>query len=93
MNQLLTTSLAPPQQPHEKLTMLHQQQNGLQGRLSLAHDILSYNETKLVTKAEAIQSGLILTLAIVMASKSTVMNVLYAIIIPMPDGDTGKALV
>ena len=28
-----------------------------------------------------------------MASKSTVINVLHAIPIPMPDGDTGKALV
>ena len=96
MNQLLPMSLVPRQQLHEILTMVHLQQNGLQDRLSLAvpiQDILSYYETKLVTQVEAIESGLILTLAIPMASKSTVMNVLHAIPIPMPDGDTGKALV
>ena len=89
-------SLVPRQQLHETLTMVHLQQNGLQDRLSLAvpiQYILSYNETKLVTQVEAIESGLILTLAIPMASKSTVMNVVHAIPIPMPDGDTGKALV
>ena len=89
-------SLVPRQQLLEILTMVHLQQNGLQDRLSLAvpiQDILSYYETKLVTQVEAIESGLILTLAIPMASKSTVMNLLHAIPIPMPDGDTGKALV
>ena len=96
MNQLLPMSLVPRQQLHEILTMVHLQQNWLQYRLSLAvpiQDILSYYETKLVTQVEANESGLILTLAIPMASKSTVMNVLHAIPIPMPDGDTGKALV
>ena len=81
MNQLLPMSLVPHQQLHEILTMGHLQQNGLQDRLSLAvpiQDILSYYETKLVTQVEAIESGLILTLAIPMASKSTNMNVLHA---------------
>ena len=84
------------QQLHEILTMVHFQQNGLQDRLSLAvpiQDILSYYETKLITQIEAIESGLILSLVIPMASKSTVMNVLHSLPIPMPDGDTGKALV
>ena len=82
MNQLLPMSLVPRQQLHEILTMVHLQQNGLQDRLSLAipiQDILSYYETKLVTQVEAIESGLIPTLAIPMASKSAVMNVLHAI--------------
>ena len=95
MNQLLPMSLVPRQQLHEILTMVHLQQNGLQDRLSLAitiQDILSYYETKLATQVEAIESGLIPTMAIPMALKSTAMNVLHAIPIPMPDGDTGKAL-
>ena len=96
MNQLLPMSLVPREQLHEILAIVHLQQNGQQDRLSLAvpiQEILSYYETKLVTQVEAIDAGLILTLAIPMASKSTVMNVLHAIPIPMPDGDTGKALV
>ena len=95
MNQLLPMSLVPSEQLHEILTIVQLQQNGQQDRLSLAvpiQEILSYYETKLVTQVKAIDAGLLLTLAIPMA-KSTVMNVLHAIPIPMPDGDTGKALV
>ena len=96
MNQLLPMSLVPREQLHEILTIVHLQQNGQQDRLSLAvpiQEILSYYETNLVTQVEATDAGLILTLAIPMASKSTVMNVLHGIPIPMPDGDTDKALV
>ena len=89
MNQLVPMSLVPREQLHEVLTIVHLQQNGQQDRLSLAvpiQEILSYYETKLVTQVEAIDAGLLLTLAIPMASKSTVMNVLHAIPIPVPDG-------
>ena len=56
--------------------------------------IFSYYETKLVTQVEAIDADLILTLVNPMASKSTVMNVLLAVPIPMPDGiRAGKVLV
>ena len=88
MNQLVPMSLVPRQQLNEIFTMVGLQ-NGLQDRLSLAvpiQDILSSYKTELVTQFEAIESGLTLTLAIRMSSKSTVMNVLHAI--PMPDGDT-----
>ena len=74
MNQLLSMSLLPRQQLHEIFSMVHLQQNGLQDRLSLAvpiQDILWYYETKLVTQVEGTESGLILTLAIPMASKSS----------------------
>ena len=74
MNQLLPMSLVPREQLHEILTIVHLQQNGQQDRLSLAvpiQEILSYYETKFVTQVEAIDAGLILTLAIPMASKSS----------------------
>ena len=96
MNQLLPMSLIPTDQLEEILTLVHLEQNGKSDRLSLAipiTDILSYYETKLVTQVDAIDEGLILTLAIPLASTTTVMSVLHAIPIPMPDGNTGKALV
>ena len=96
MNQLLPMSLIPREELNEILTIVHLQQNGQQDRLSLAvaiQEILSYYETKLVTQNEATDAGLILKLAIPMASKSTVINVLHAIAISISDGDTGKALV
>ena len=91
MNQLLPMSLVPREQLHESLTIVHLHQNGQQDRLSLAvpiQAILSHYETQLVTQVEAIDAGLILTLATPMASKS-IMTVMHAIPIPMPDGDTG----
>ena len=48
---------------------------------------------QLIAQVEPFESGLILTLAVPNASKSTVLNVLQPILSPMADGDTGKALV
>ena len=96
MNQLLSMSLVPREQLHEILMVVHLQQNGQRDQLSLAvpiQMILSYYETKPVTQVEAIDTGLIITLATPMASESTFMNVLRAIPILITDGDTSKALV
>ena len=61
MNQLLPMSQLPRAQLKEILTRVCVQQIGLEDRLFLAvpiQEIFSYYETKLVTRVEAIKSGL-----------------------------------
>ena len=53
--------------------------------------MLSYYETKLITYVRASDAGLLLTLAIPMASSATARNVIKSIPMTMPDGETGRA--
>ena len=94
INQFLPISLIPREQLHEILNTIHMGESGNADHLTLAippQEILSYYESQLVTNVVPTKAGLMLTLAIPMASRTTVLNVLHAIPIPMPDGDSGRA--
>ena len=94
INQYLPISLIPREQLRHILTTIHLGESGNADRLTLAippQEILSYYESKLVTNVVPTKAGLMLTLAIPMASRTTVLNVLHAIPIPMPDGQSGRA--
>ena len=95
-NSFLPMSLIPREQLYKVLQIVQLMESGKQDRLTLAipsQDMLSYYETKLITNVRATDAGLLLTLAIPMASSTTAMNVIKAIPMPMPDGQTGRAYI
>ena len=55
-------------------------------------DILSYYDAKLVQEISTVEDGLLLTLAIPIASSQTVFEIYRAIVIPMPQKDSVDAL-
>ena len=95
-NSFLPMSLIAREQLYKVLQIVQLMESGKQDRLTLAipsQDMLSYSETKLITYVRATDAGLLLTLAIPMASSTTAMNVIKAIPMQMPDGQTGRAYI
>ena len=77
------------------LDAVHDSQKNAPDRLTLAipmTDILSYYDAKLVQEISTVEDGLLLTLAIPLASSQTVFEVYRAIVIPMPQKDSVDAL-
>ena len=94
INQYLPISLDPREQLRHILTTTRLGESGNADRLALAippQEFFSYYESKLVTNVVPTNAGLMLTLAIPMASRTTVLNVLHPIQIPMPNGQSGRA--
>ena len=77
------------------LDAVHDSQKNAPDRLTLAipmTDILSYYDAKLVQEISTVEDGLLLTLAIPLASSQTVFEVYRANVIPMPQKDSVDAL-
>ena len=77
------------------LDAVHDSQKNAPDRLTLAipmTDILSYYDAKLVQEISTVEDGLLLTLAIPLASSQTVFEVFRANVIPMPQKDSVDAL-
>ena len=77
------------------LDAVHDSQENVLDRLTLAiamTDILSYYDAKLVQEISTVEDGLLLTLAIPLASSQTVFEVYCANVIPMPQKDLFDAL-
>ena len=71
------------------------EQMNARDRLTLAipmDDLLSYYNAELLTDALSIKQGLLLTLAIPLASRQTVFTVFTDKIVPMPQKGTGSAI-
>ena len=77
------------------LDAVHDSQKNAPDRLTLAIpmiDILSYYDAKLVQEISTVEDGLLLTIAIPLASRQTVFDVYRANVIPMPQMDSVDAL-
>ena len=77
------------------LDSVHDSQKHSKERLSLAilmKDCISYYDTKLVYEIVTVEQGLLLTLAIPLASRRTSFYVSSANVIPMPQQDPKEAL-
>lgn len=84
----LPMALVPKTELTQILRAVAIQQIHAGDRLSLAiptSDILSYYEAQLVQNVSPTEQGLLLTIAVPLASATTVLNVFQAIPLPMPD--------
>ena len=91
----LPMSLVPRDSLMKILDYVAREQMNARDRLTLAipmDDLLSYYNAELLTDALSIKEGLLLTLAIPLASRQTVFTVFTAKIVPMPQKDTGSAI-
>lgn len=90
-------SLLQPKELHKILdTVANDPQYRVEQRLTLAiprEQIMTYYESKILTTVTVDPLGLVFTLAIPLATGETSMTVYEAIIIPMPQNDSAKALV
>ena len=95
LDKRLPISLVPRKSLIKILDSVHDSQKNAPDRLTLAipmTDILSYYDAKLVQEISTVEDGLLLTLAIPLASSQTVFEVYRAIVIPMPQQDSVDAL-
>ena len=95
LDKRLPISLVPRKSLIKILDSVHDSQKNAPDRLTLAipmTDILSYYDAKLVQEISTVEDGLLLTLAIPLASSQTVFEVYRAIVIPMPQKDSVDAL-
>ena len=95
LDKRLPISLVPRKSLIKILDAVHDSQKNAPDRLTLAipmTDILSYYDAKLVQEISTVEEGLLLTLAIPLASSQTVSEVYRAIVIPMPQKDSVDAL-
>ena len=91
----LPISLVPRKSLIKILDAGHDSQKNAPDRLTLAipmTDILSYYDAKVVQEISTVEDGLLLTLAIPLASSQTVFEVYRANVIPMPKRDSVDAL-
>ena len=87
LDKRLPISLVPRKSLIKILDAVHDSQKTAPDRLTLAipmTDILSYYDAKLVQEISTVEDGLLLTLAIPLASSQTVFEVYRANVIPMP---------
>ena len=95
LDKRLPISLVPRKSLIKILDAVHDSQKNAPDRLTLAihmTDILSYYDAKLVQEISTVEDGLLLTLAIPLASSQTVFDVYRANVIPMPQKDSVDAL-
>ena len=95
LDKRLPISLVPRKSLIKILDAVHDSQKNAPDRLTLAipmTDILSYYDAKLVQEISTVEDGLLLTLAIPLASSQTVFEVYRAIVIPMPQKNSVDAL-
>ena len=95
LDKRLPISLVPRKSLIKILDSVHESQKNAPDRLTLEipmTDILSYYDAKLVQEISTVEDGLLLTLAIPLASSQTVFEVYRAIVIPMPQKDSVDAL-
>ena len=95
LDKRLPISLVPRKSLIKILDSVHDSQKNAPDRLALAipmTDILSYYDAKLVQEISTVEDGLLLTLAIPLASSQTLFEVYRAIVIPMPQKDSVDAL-
>ena len=91
----LPMSLVPRDSLMKTLDYVAREQMNARDQLTLAipmDDLLSYYNAELLTDALSIKEGLLLTLAIPLASRQTVFTVFTAKIVPTPKKDTGTAI-
>ena len=95
LDKRLPISLVPRKSLIKILDSVHDSQKNAPDRLTMAipmTDILSYYDAKLVQEISTVEDGLLLTLAIPLASSQTVFGVYRAIVIPKPQKDSVDAL-
>ena len=95
LDKRLPMSLVPSESLLAVLDSVHDSQKHSTDRLSLAipmRDLMSYYDAKLVYEIATVEQGLLLTLAIPLASRQTSFHVYSAHIIPMPQQDPKEAL-
>ena len=95
LDKRLPISLVPRKSLIKILDAVHDSQKNAPDRLTLAipmTDKLSYYDAKLVQEISTVEDGLLLTLAIPLASSQTVFEVYRANVIPMPQKDSVDAL-
>ena len=88
-------SLVPRESLLAVLDSVHDSRKLSTDRLSLAipmKDLMSYYDAKLVYEIATVEQGLLLTLAIPLASRQTSFYVYSAHVIPMPQQDPKEAL-
>ena len=91
----LPMSFFPCQLVIAVLDSLQDAQKYTKDKLSLAlpmKDLMSYYDSILLTERSAVAEGLLLTIAIPLASRQTTFTVYHAHIIPMPQPELSKAL-
>ena len=91
----LPISLVPRKRLIKILDAVHDSQKNAPDRLTLAiplTDVLSYYDAKLVQETSTVEDGLLLALAIPLASSQTVCEFYCAKVIPMPQKDNVDAL-
>ena len=91
LDKRLPISLVPRKSLIKILDVVHDSQKNAPDCLTLAipmTDILSYYDAKLVQEISTVEDGLLLTLAIPLASSQTVFEVYRANVIPMPQKDS-----
>ena len=95
LDKRLPMSLVPHESLLAVLDSVHDSQKHSTDRLSLAipmKDLMSYYDAKLVYEIATVEQGLLLTLAIPLASRQTSFHVYSAHVIPMPQQDPKEAL-
>ena len=95
LDKRLPISLVPRKSLIKILDAVNDSQKNAPDRLTLAipmTDILSYYDAKLVQEISTVEDGLLLTLAIPLASSQTAFEVYRANVIPMPQKDPVDAL-
>ena len=95
LNKMLPMSLVTRDSLYTILEAVGAQQSKSKDRLSLAipmEEIISYYDAKLLHDVITIDSGLVMTLAIPLASRQTAFTVYEAKVIPMPQLDSNRAI-
>ena len=94
LNKMLPMSLVTRDSLYTILEAVGAQQSKSKDRLSLAipmEEIISYYDAKLLHDVITSDSGLVITLAIPLASLQTAFTVYEAKVIPMPQIDSNRA--
>ena len=95
LDKRLPMSLVPRESLIAVLDSVHDAQKYSTDKLSLAipmKDLMSYYDARLLIEISTVKQGLLLTLAIPLASRTTTFTVYSAHLVPMPQPDPSEAL-